>query len=82
MKTLLRRVKQLEQFVEASRASTGNDSGESAFETILEILRVNGVEQRRDESLGDCFARYLGMTSRQLQDRLTELAYGRSGVAA
>jgi AraC-like DNA-binding protein len=77
-RNLHRRLGQLEEKHAAAREARRHASVESPIPQIREILRANNFEQGPRESLAETFARFLGMSSRELNSRLMERAYGRS----
>ena len=74
---LSRRLEELEK-VAAGRVArvNGSASADSALAKVRALLRVNNVQQEPNESLADTFARFLGITSGELRDRLMQRAYG------
>jgi hypothetical protein len=78
---LSRRVAELETISAAkavlvsSRASAG-----SALEKIRTFLRLNNVQQDPKESLAETFARFLGISSPELRERLMRRGYGDHSV--
>jgi hypothetical protein len=80
---LSRRLEALEKSRAAAalRAANAQDS-ESAYEEIRAILNANNVAQGPDESAAATFARFLGISLRELRIWLIEGAGGhRQGVA-
>jgi hypothetical protein len=76
--SLQKRLGQLEERSAAVRDAGRYVCAESPIGKIREILRANNFEQGPRESLAETFARFLGMSSRELNSRLMERAYGRS----
>jgi hypothetical protein len=80
---LCRRLEELEKTSARAWPARACDSAESGIAKVREILRVNNVQQGSNESLMETFARFLGISSWELRNRLMEKAYGhRRGVAA
>ena len=80
---LCRRLEDLEKISAAAtarRAADSRDSG-SAIDEIRAILHANNFPQQPVESLAETFARYLGISSRELRQKLMELASGRRAAA-
>jgi hypothetical protein len=71
-------------FVSSTAAATeridNRDSADAAREKILTLLRANNFQQGPKESLAETFARFLGINSRELADRLAQRAYGHQSV--
>ena len=68
MKTIVRRLKKLEQRLPPPAAPVS--SGLSAVERITEFLALGGVVRGEDESLADALARGLGISGTELRERL------------
>lgn len=64
----------------AAARSSSRESADSAIETIRPRLRANNFQQEPNASLAETFARFLGISSRELRDRLTQRAYGHQSV--
>jgi len=79
---LCRRLEELEKFSAAVAAQrTGSRaSADSAIETIRALLRANNFQQEPNDSLAQTFARFLGITSRELDERLMQRSYGNQSV--
>jgi hypothetical protein len=52
-------------------------TGGSAVQAVRDILEAHGVEQQPKESLAETFARFLGISTQELDARLREGAYPR-----
>lgn len=79
-----KRLEELEKISAAAAAQrervAGRSSADSALETIRALLRANNLQQEPHESLAETFARFLGISSRELRDRLAERACGNQSV--
>ena len=73
---LCRRLEELEKVSARTRLARRFESGASGIDKVREILRVNNVQQGPNESLVETFARFLGISSWELRNRLMERAYG------
>ena len=67
---LHRRLAELERVSEARARENPPDSGPPAIEIIRHYLRSRGIEQGPLESLAETFARSLGISCRELDERL------------
>ncbi len=68
---LCRRLEELETISAAAASRTNSRaSADEAIEKVRALLRANNVQQEPNESLVETFARFLGITSRELRDRL------------
>lgn len=66
-----KRLEQLEQIsAKRARARPGAETGSSAREKVLNLLRASGFERKPDESLMETLARALGISCGELRDRL------------
>jgi hypothetical protein len=74
--SLHKRLGQLEKRCAAAREARREASVESPVEWIRELLRANDFPQEPKESLAGTFARFLGISSRELDARLMERAHG------
>jgi hypothetical protein len=76
---LCRRLEELEKIGAAAAAQRewliSRASAELALEKIRTLLRLNNFQQEPKESLAETFARFLGINSRELQQRLMQPAY-------
>ena len=78
---LRRRLEELEKISAAAAQRTGSGaSADSAIETIRALLRANNFQQEPNDSLAQTFARFLGITSRELDERLMQRSYGNQSV--
>jgi hypothetical protein len=81
---LCRRLEELEKIGAAATAQreqlTSRASADSALEKTRLLLRLNNVQQEPRESLAETLARFLGISSQELQQRLTQRAYGDQSV--
>jgi hypothetical protein len=78
---LCKRLEDLERIGAAAASRTDSrESADAALETIRTLLRVNNFQQGPKESLADTFARFLGISSRELADRLEQRACGHQSV--
>ena len=78
---LCRRLEDLEKISTAAAQRTkSRESADSAIETIRALLRANNFQQEPNESLAQTFARFLGITSRELDERLMQRSYGNQSV--
>jgi hypothetical protein len=69
---LHRRLAELERVAEARvRAQPADDDEDSSIEMVKQYLRARGIEQSPLESLAETFARALGITCRELRERLS-----------
>jgi hypothetical protein len=78
---LCKRLEDLERISAAAASRTDNrESADAALETIRTLLRVNNFQQGPKESLAETFARFLGISPRELENRLTQRACGNESV--
>ncbi len=78
---LCKRLEELERISAAAASRTySRASADEAIEKVRALLRANNVQQEPNESLAETFARFLGITSRELRDRLMQRAYGRQAA--
>ena len=78
---LRKRLEELEKINAAAAHRTGSGaSADSAIETIRALLRANNFQQEPNDSLAQTFARFLGITSRELDERLMQRSYGNQSV--
>ncbi len=78
---LCKRLEELERISAAAASRTySRASADEAIEKVRALLRANNVQQEPNESLAETFARFLGITSRELRDRLMQRAYGRQSA--
>jgi hypothetical protein len=77
---LCRRLEELEKISAAAQRINGRESADSAIETIRALLRANDFQQEPNDSLAQTFARFLGITSRELDERLMQRSYGNQSV--
>jgi hypothetical protein len=78
---LCKRLEDLEKISAAAAQRTDSPaSADAAIEKLRALLRANNFQQEPNESLAQTFARFLGISSRELQDRLTQRAYGNQSV--
>lgn len=78
---LFKRLEDLERISAAAASRTDNrESADEALETIRTLLRANNFQREPNESLADTFARFLAISSRELQDRLMQRAHGNQSV--
>jgi len=78
---LCRRLEELEKInAAAAQRTDSRASADSAIETIRTILRTNNFQAEPTESLAQTFARFLGITSRELDERLMQRSYGNQSV--
>ena len=70
-----RRLEELEKTSAAMRRATAQSNGSSG-EKILAILGAHNFQRQPQESLLETFARFLGISPRELRNRLWERAYG------
>jgi hypothetical protein len=78
---LCKRLEELERISAAAASRTySHASADAAIEKLRALLRANNFQQEPNESLAQTFARFLGISSRELQDRLTQRAYGNQSV--
>jgi hypothetical protein len=73
---LCRRLVELEKISARARRARVCNARESAIAKLREILCVHDVQQSPNESLAEAFARFLGMSSRELRNRLMARAVG------
>ncbi|MGA2716744.1 MAG: hypothetical protein ABSG41_26945 [Bryobacteraceae bacterium] len=78
---LCKRLEELEKISAATahRASS-RVSADSAIEGLRAVLRANNFQQEPNESLAETYARFLGISSRELWERLMQRAYGNQSV--
>jgi hypothetical protein len=78
---LCRRLEELEKITAAAaqRINSRKSAG-SAIETVQALLRAYSFQQEPNESLAQTFARFLGITSRELDERLMQRSYGNQSV--
>jgi hypothetical protein len=79
MKPILRRVQELERRLAPPAPAP---SGPSAYELIRDGLARVGFVRIGQESLAETFARYLGITLRELRARLQQRAVGKPAELA
>jgi hypothetical protein len=76
---LCKRLEDLEKISAAAAQRTDSHaSADAAIEKLRALLRANNFQQEPNESLAETFARFLGISSRELRDRLMQRAYGHS----
>ena len=82
MRQTLRRLEGLERIstAAAARRTDKRELADSAIEKIRSLLRANSFQQEPNESLAQTFARFLGISPRELDDRLMQRAYGHQSV--
>ena len=68
---LHRRLAELERVSEARARANPPDSEIPASEMVQQYLRLRGIERGSTESLAETLARVLGITCRELQERLS-----------
>jgi hypothetical protein len=70
---LCKRLKELERIHAADlRETADRAAAQSAMDWFRETMRECGIEPLPTESQADAFARFLGISSRELADRLRE----------
>ena len=79
MKPILRRVQELERRLAPPAPAP---SGPSSYELIRDGLARVGFVRIGQESLAETFARYLGITLRELRARLQQRAVGKPAELA
>jgi hypothetical protein len=78
---LCKRLEELEKISFAAAQRTDyRESADAAREKILMLLRANNFQQGPKESLAETFARFLGISPRELDNRLAQRAYGNESV--
>jgi hypothetical protein len=76
---LCRRLEELERISTAKAQRTDSRvSADSAIDELREVLRANHFQQEPNESLAETFARFLGISLRELKAQFTEIADGHS----
>jgi hypothetical protein len=78
---LCRRLEDLEKISSSARRARSGDSA-SGIAYIRAVLDANDFHQEPKESLRDTVARFIGISPRELDQELEEIASGRRRVTA